>query len=34
MLSRSLSFPKVSAKNVYYCGLKAGETNMAHMVSN
>ena len=34
MFSDSLPFPKVAAKNIYYCGQKFGETNMAHMVSN
>ena len=34
MFSCSLTYPKLSAKNIYYCGLKAGETNTAHMVSN
>ena len=34
MFSFSLHFPKVSTKNIYYCGQKAGETGMVHMVSN
>ena len=29
-----LTFPKVSAKNIYYCGQKPRETDVAHMVSN
>ena len=34
MFSSSLTFPKISAKNIYYSGQKAGETNIAHMVNN
>ena len=34
MFSYSLPFPKVSAKNIDYCGQKVEETDMAHMVSN
>ena len=29
-----MSFHKVSAKNIYYCGEKPGETDIARMVSN
>ena len=34
MFFKSLQFPKVSAKNIYYCGQKPRETDIAHMVSN
>ena len=34
MLSYSLPFPKVLAKNIYYCGQKPGESDIAHMISN
>ena len=34
VFSWCLPFPKVSAKNIYYCGQKSGETDIAHMVSN
>ena len=27
-------FPKVSAKNIHYCGQKLGESNITHMISN
>ena len=29
-----LPFPKVSPKNIYYCGHKLGDTNIASMVCN
>ena len=31
-LSCSLSYPKISAKNIYYCSEKPGETDMAQAV--
>ena len=34
MLFKSLKFSKLSAKNIYYCGQKPGETDIAHMVNN
>ena len=32
MFYYSLLFPKVSAKNIYYCGQNTGEYDIAHMV--
>ena len=34
VFSCCLLFPKVTAKNIYYCGEKSGEADVAHMVSN
>ena len=34
MFSYSLPFPKVSEKNIYYCGQNPGESETAHMISN
>ena len=34
MISYFLPFPKLSAKNIYYCGHKVGKNDMADMVSN
>ena len=34
MFSYSLPFPKVLAKNIYYCGQKPGETDIASIISN
>ena len=34
MFFKSLQFPKVSAKNIHYCGQNPGETDIAHMVSD
>ena len=34
MFSYSLPFPKITKKNIYYCGQKVGETDFVHMVSN
>ena len=34
IFSYSLPFPKVSAKDIYYCGEKPGESDIAHMKSN
>ena len=34
MFSCCSPFPKVSTKNIYYCGQKPGETEIAHMVSD
>ena len=32
MFSKSLPFSKVSAKNIYYCGQKPGESDIAHTI--
>ena len=34
MFSCCVPFHKVSTKNIYYCGQKTGETDIAHMVSD
>ena len=34
MFSCCMPFPKVSAKNIHYCGENPEETDIAHMVSN